>query len=388
MFTFKTSAEWVKLDNGLANNYIRDLAISGSDLFAATLKGVCFSSDNGNTWVNKGLGESYINAITISGRNIYAAGQGGIYLSRDNGDSWTNKGFGGHGLGVNDTLIIKTASHDKVVIVGTNNNDLFISTNNGDSWQKSYNGLPKSILSELAISENNIYVGFRGAGVYHSSDNGLNWTAKNSDTNNLNICSLTANGNEVLTGTVNKGIFLSTDKGNTWVDKNSGLEYKYITDVIKIGKNYLRLADLGFYLSKDEAENWTRDYSFSGDYSNSLFVKENYIFILGQNGLYRSKLVDLGVTDIDGIKLSKTIKFIVTPNPAKEYILVTPFVDLDNAVISITDFSGKVYTSCNFPYIAKSHSVGIDTREFSWGMYFCIVRSGSCSGSFQFMINK
>jgi photosystem II stability/assembly factor-like uncharacterized protein len=93
---------WVAVNNGLLTNGLTDgnihaLAVCNSNLFAGTYGGVYRSTDNGATWTatNTAVG-SFISALAVSGSNLFAAStNGGIFLSTDDGTHWTpvNTGF-------------------------------------------------------------------------------------------------------------------------------------------------------------------------------------------------------------------------------------------------------------------------------------------------------
>jgi len=73
-------ANWNQVTGGLANTNVNALAVSGSNLFAATgsVNGspgcVFLSTDNGTSWtsVNSGLTGIWVSSLAVSGPNIYA----------------------------------------------------------------------------------------------------------------------------------------------------------------------------------------------------------------------------------------------------------------------------------------------------------------------------
>lgn len=72
-----TSAQWVQTGPYAGN--VRDLAVSGTNLFAGILGGgVYLSTNNGTSWtaVNNGLNASYIRAFAVSGTNMFAGTNG------------------------------------------------------------------------------------------------------------------------------------------------------------------------------------------------------------------------------------------------------------------------------------------------------------------------
>ena len=82
---------------GLTNNYVRALAVSGSDLFTGSNgDGIFRSTNNGASWAqaNAGLTSTMVNTLVVSGSDLFAGtfgDAGGVYHSTDNGTSWAVK---------------------------------------------------------------------------------------------------------------------------------------------------------------------------------------------------------------------------------------------------------------------------------------------------------
>ncbi|MCX6158558.1 MAG: T9SS type A sorting domain-containing protein [Ignavibacteriae bacterium] len=88
---------WTTVNNGLTNQYVNALAVSGTNIFAGTWGGGLFlSTNNGSNWtaVNNGL-TGRVNALAVSGTNIFAGTVNvGVFLSTNNGTSWVQKNQG------------------------------------------------------------------------------------------------------------------------------------------------------------------------------------------------------------------------------------------------------------------------------------------------------
>jgi hypothetical protein len=87
---------WTGYNGAITWGAINALAVSssgatGTNLFAGTDgSGVYRSTDNGGVWnaVNNGLGENHVRCLAVSDTNLFAATDGGVYRSTDNGSSW------------------------------------------------------------------------------------------------------------------------------------------------------------------------------------------------------------------------------------------------------------------------------------------------------------
>jgi len=109
---------WSAVNSDLPYNYVRALALNGTNLFAAVYAtGVFLSTNNGASWsaVDSGLTNSYVECFAVSGGNIFAGSRPGVFHSTNNGTSWVNVG-----------LDLNTIN--SLAIMGT---DLFAATNDG-----------------------------------------------------------------------------------------------------------------------------------------------------------------------------------------------------------------------------------------------------------------
>jgi photosystem II stability/assembly factor-like uncharacterized protein len=328
--TFPLLSQWQQC-NGFYGGNVTALAVSGNKIFAATYGGVYFSTDNGNSWIqkNNGLKDLWINSIAIKGNYIFVTTLTGIYLSTDNGDNWVKKNNGLTFLSINSITI-----DVDYIFVGAGNGAIFLSSNNGDSWIKKNNGFNlSSYITALVTSNNNIFAA-ASDGVYMSNDNAATWVPKNNGLGDIYITALTVNGNNVLAGTsqgniylstnngdnwnkiysgtsdawVNyintsgnniytainmRGIYFSSDYGNTWIQKGSGWDFYHINSLTIIGNNiWACSASKGILFSMDSGNNWTkknngfsiseiRAIAFSG---NNIFVGTGEAVFLSTNG--------------------------------------------------------------------------------------------------------
>lgn len=221
-------AQWVQTN--CPNFVITSLAVSDTNLFAATDHGVYLSTNNGASWgaANSGLATNEVNCFAIMGTNLFAGTYNGIYLSTNNGTSWT-----AIDSGLTNTGVTAFAVCGSNIFAGTTGG-VFLSTNNGTNWTEVSSGLPDTAnvpdVSALAVSPNgvsgtNLFAGLSGgfySGVYLSTNNGASWTAVNSGLTNTYVAALAICGNNIFTGT-RSGVFHSTNNGTSWSAVDSGL---------------------------------------------------------------------------------------------------------------------------------------------------------------------
>jgi hypothetical protein len=276
---------------------------------------------------------------------------GGIFTSSNYGTNWTQ-------YGTNSGLLSNGAT--KIVVNGIstyiiNGHEVAVSTNNGNTWTSiskglpSYDGAGNFDLNDLVVSGTTLYAAFSSysfdslGGVYISTDNGANWTRKVSGLTSTKINSLVIKGNTILAGTEDKGIFITTNGGNNWLEANTGItngrtnkimynSFSYFasvdgslyrsvngTDWTHVtyggGGSYVRARDFDivnsmivtfdqytsssfeFYISLDNANNWTRNYASTTNYFRKILIAGTKILGCGENGV--SEIANNGNTVVE-----------------------------------------------------------------------------------------
>lgn len=228
---------WSVVNTGLPNIEIMALAISDSNIFAATAAGLFRSTNNGSSWTvsNNGISGYYFTSLAINGANIFTGnlwGNDGVFLSTDNGSSWTPVSNG-----LTHHSIWSLAVSGTNIFAGTEGGGVFLSTNNGSNWTAVNNGLPDTNVISLAVSGGNVFAGTYSGGVFLSSNNGSTWSAKNNGLTDSTIMSFATIGNNIFAGTYRDGVFLSADTGNTWMPVNTGLTDTIVNTLAISGSN-------------------------------------------------------------------------------------------------------------------------------------------------------
>ena len=161
-WSFQADAQWVQT-NGPYGGDVWSLAVSGTNLFAATNSGGVFlSTNNGTSWtaVNNGLTDSDVQSLAVSGTNLFAGTVGGVFLSNNNGASWIEVNNG-----LTDSYVQALAVSGTNLFAGTWGG-VFLSTNNGASWSAVNTGLTNSLVLSLAVSGTNLFAGTSRGGVW------------------------------------------------------------------------------------------------------------------------------------------------------------------------------------------------------------------------------
>lgn len=209
--------------------------INTQTVYAATAYGIFKSDDGGRIWKekNQGLESTFTSSVIvdrIDPKIIYSATEAGVYKSPNGADSWELLGL--EGKGIRTTL---QSIHDKnTLLVGTEDDGIFISTDSGKLWKTINEGLESLTIYALAqdpLNDQALYAGtFRG-GVYKSMDGGVSWQSCNNGLTRLDIHALLVDptdSNVVYCGTLGGGVFISEDAGAQW--RFIGLETSQVWD--------------------------------------------------------------------------------------------------------------------------------------------------------------
>lgn len=261
---------WVRMVNGLVDNYLTTVSISPADsgmIVTGTLcsGGLFVSRDGGATWGWKrgGLdpwrpgvwGEHYVmHTAPSTGNMVYATTMSGLLISSDSGETWDllDNDFSGdrfdhlHGIAVDPT-------NPQVLYVGTGRggvgNDetddltegsmIWKSLDGGKTWNQRTNGFPigaDTVIQQIVIDRNStgvVYVvtneedylpGGKGpnrgesVGIYKSTNGGDTWFPINSGLRDRNVHALAIDPNDsalIFAGTQG-GVYKSVDGGEHW----------------------------------------------------------------------------------------------------------------------------------------------------------------------------
>lgn len=123
-------AQWVQIGPP-GGGQVWSFAVSGSNIFAGTIKGVYLSTNNGSNWGQPSLTDRTVSSLTVCGSNVIAGtAEYGIYLSTNNGSTWTQTSYYYYDV---PTLEVSGS----YVFAGTVTHGVLISTDCGVTWSQS-----------------------------------------------------------------------------------------------------------------------------------------------------------------------------------------------------------------------------------------------------------
>ena len=239
---------WVETGRNYSDIKVINLSISGY-LFAGTIFGLVRSTDGGKSWVQ--LNDKYISSILITASGEIYFGERywslsryyrGVYYSSDNGDTWIEKSNGlpdsivvsSLVLGADGTLYAGTAN----TYAGTATTGVYRSTDGGDTWLPPSNYI-RAQINDLTISDDGSIFAATDIipGVLKSTDKGVTWDQVKVNTG-FSVQSARAITYNPITRDIfvlftNNQIYKSNDLGVNWdLIEDSGLANTYPTNAI------------------------------------------------------------------------------------------------------------------------------------------------------------
>ena len=377
-------AQWVQM-NGPSG--VSTFTSNGSNLFAGGgAIGVYTSTDQGITWVsiNSNLQDTSISCLAVSGTNLYAGTPSGIYRSTNNGTHWVTASTGMPGY-VQD-IVVSTSNLFAGTLFG-----VFLSTDNGTSWIAKNNGLTETFVLDLAVNGINLFAATQN-GVFLSKDNGANWTSAGLD--NLNVSQIEISNNNLFAVTIQDGVYVSTDNGTLWNISNSGLTDLNIND-IEVYEAYVFLATAftGVFLTINNGISWTPvDSGLTTFYISALGVDETFLFAGTMTSSLWRRTLDEMITDVYDVQYLPVVFMLSQnfPNPFNPSTKISWQSPVSGyQALKVYDvFGNEVATLVDEERAAGKYEIEFDGSELSSGIYFYQFKVGEFVSTMKMILNE
>lgn len=389
-------SQWKSLNSTFGSD-IKALLKVGNGLFATTSsKGVFYSSNSDQNWVEKNIGLTNLKVYSIAANtnNLIVGTYGnGVYISNNNGDTWIPTASG-----ISVPYIYALAYLSNNIIAGTGGGGIFRSTNNGASWTNA--GGTTHIVNTIYVTPNYSFIG-QGPYAYKSTDNGMTWINLISQSNTTIKCfaetDRTGGGKNIFVGTLN-GVYKSSDDGTSWKATNNGLTYQNVNAIVATGQNlFVATENGGVFRSSDNGANWSQINTGLPSNTNgrALILSNSSLFLGTSEGvIWKRELSDFGITDVKEIvgEIPNTFELYQNyPNPFNPNTTITFTLAEDGlTTLKIYDILGReVQTLVNEELKAgQVHRVEFDGSKLASGVYFYKLESESMSMSKKLILMK
>lgn len=337
---------WQAMPTVYAFQDINNIAINGNNfIIGMNGSGIYFSDDSGNSWLSSNSSwQSNNTGIVKKGDFYFSSSQSSGYLQRstnDTGQQWITPI--GNGLKIEMSTSYQdikslTVLNDEILIAGTNTaqnfssyNGVYFSFDDGDNFVKRVNGLSNPSINSLSTIGNVIFAGTDGGGVFYSTDSGLNWNAINTGLTNLTINKLYSNQSSLFACT-SSGLFkidvCSLLQNSSTISPSGNIEIAN-GDTLELKAN---LGGINYIWYKD-------DVIINGVNTYNYIVNEggNYKVIIEYSTTCNatSNTVNITFQNLSINENSPENKINFYPNPVKELIFLSDFIDSDYEIYNL-----------------------------------------------------
>ena len=400
MRTDDEGLHWQYSSEGLRSASITELGSYGGNIFAATERGVSYSSNQGTAWHDaQNLNDLNDVKITgfMNGKSLFYAYGTGLYSW--SGSSWNmidTTQIASFAEGTSGRLFASRQSPDPIEGKG----GLYLSDNGGNSWEPAltfqntidteYYFLPHCLSSHgstiVAAQRAVAFKTFTDKySIYRSNDNGTSWHLIEI-TNPPSF--LYYADNVFYMGTYGKGLFRSLDNGMTWIP--TGLSASSdVTSLLKSGTWLFasvagngNIAD-GIYGSPDDGTTWRYRNNGAYNISGPLTADVTYLYTGGPS-VWRRSFGEMDVNMWQKISSAETLQ--VYPNPASHLIHIHfNSVDPLRGVLVINDEKGAMISNIA---VSDTKDISFFTGDLSDGIYYAklIDRTGFVKARSRFVV--
>ena len=396
---------WQLLSNYPAKNTASLFAVRNNQLYSGTWNGHMYTSgDSGETWqtVETGLQKTSVISIIVKDTSVFAGMSGvGIYRLDEAGNVWKRVKQGGHprSFGLQDSSLF--AAYDSNIILRT--------IDQGKTWQTVNNGYNDQYCNAITGYGKSVFA--CGYHMFRSNDDGLNWVlADNGLPYDSGFCTLASHDSNVYAGLVT-GVWVTRD-GKYWGDVSSGLPGIYATamhasggemylgttkgvwkrphselNFLQIEKDTLRMpatvssTDSNVVYSNTD---WTIKGGLPGwlnvDHTGGLGCGSLQFQIMLENPENKPRSADITLISTNapschfiilqegktGIKRSTDRNMIITPNPARDMILIRGIEGMPDLNVELSNLSGEIVYNRSFSQV---NDIRIDLTSVAEGIY-------------------
>ena len=248
-------SNWSSINGNLENTDVSSLALSDSEIFAGSARGVYRSTSSGAVWEDRsfGMSSTQIQCFATHGSNIYAASHRfGVLRSTDDGATWSRANAGLKNLKVRCLVSVEST-----LVALTDQGASFYSTDGGALWTPSQTSPTTLEVHALTVLGSDLYAGADSGYVFYSNDNGVTWARASSRPTTLPIRTMESLGTELFVGTDGAGVFRTSNAGLSWTPMNVGLANTYVKTLVRSSDRIFAGTSSGVFISSDAGLHWS-----------------------------------------------------------------------------------------------------------------------------------
>ena len=226
-YSYSQNQVWTQ--TSLDSVLVQDILVYDSaDIYAATLHGIYFTSDKGETWVlkNNGLLSEPFKIIKDNSGNLFTAGLGGVFKSSNLGMEWFKIS---NSIPTSEFYSIAISNNGNLIVGSFLG--IYYSSDLGNTWNAT-NYIGWGIQEIISFGDSSVFATNNTApysGLFISSNNGIDW---NPNAGFSSISLLNINNSYLFCGSqFPAGLFVSADSGQSWVSTNYFQDATNITEI-------------------------------------------------------------------------------------------------------------------------------------------------------------
>ncbi len=257
--------------------------------------------------------------LLMGGNRLYKTTNNAFYWNPISEDLTDGGGNGNLAFGTITTISVSPFDSE-IIMVGTDDGNVWITENGGNNWNNISDGLPKFWITQVELDPVELEVayvtisGFRfndeTAHVFKTTDSGNSWSPISGELPNIPVNDIIINPvNHDLYIATDIGVFKSINDGGNWDILGTGLPNVVITDLSYHGPTNTLLAatfgrslysvEVDIDVSNENLEKETLDISvFPNPFSNNC----NITFTNPKNNFF-----DINIIDVNGRAVEKVI---------------------------------------------------------------------------------
>ncbi|MFZ4620756.1 MAG: T9SS type A sorting domain-containing protein [Bacteroidota bacterium] len=361
-------------DHVFSSYSVEKLAVAGNTIYAASMAGVFYTNNLGETWQScqGDVSGKYCSEVIATDSLIFVnVFPNKLYRSSDAGITWTLCG-----PNIGNAWITLLKNNGSVVYCGTDTAGLYVSKDFGEHWSIVNTGIPKkTIYSSMFWNAKYMFIGTGRNGISYSQDGGTTWQAINDNGHFTIVRAMVMVDSNLYAGLADATYRYAMDKKG-WT-RILGID---VHDMLVYNSLIFQSNGYYVYISEDSGDHWRLCNGGQLGPIYSMVRQNKYIFAAAGLGVWRIPIIMM--TGIPGIATEKVLTFDLEqnyPNPFNPSTVIHYTIPNPGVVdLKLFDMLGKELLSLVHEYQERgTHTAVMDlssSRSLPSGIYFYTLR--------------